>query len=147
MTFVTLVRLTTEGAKTIGEGRKRYEAYEKLVNDAGGRVVAAYGLLGEYDIVTVTEYQMRKPPPGLRWRPVRAEQSVRKPLRRSRSKSSTTWPKKPWGLLKPRGRHAPSGGRPAPTGTSDSIFARSKAIEGGAGAGTFLIFAHVGPWL
>ena len=60
MTFVTLVRLTTEGAKTIGEGRKRYEAYEKQVNDAGGRVVAAYGLLGEYDIVTVTELPNEK---------------------------------------------------------------------------------------
>lgn len=54
-TFVTLVKLTTEGAKTIGDSRKRYERYERLVKDAGGRVVSAHGLLGQYDIITVTE--------------------------------------------------------------------------------------------
>ena len=54
-TFVTLVKLTTEGAKTIGDGRKRYERYERLVKEAGGRVVSAHGLLGQYDLITVTE--------------------------------------------------------------------------------------------
>jgi uncharacterized protein with GYD domain len=54
-TFVTLVKLTPEGAKTIGDGRKRYERYERLVKEAGGRVISAHGLLGQYDIITVSE--------------------------------------------------------------------------------------------
>jgi uncharacterized protein with GYD domain len=54
-TFVTLVKLTPEGAKTIGDGRKRYERYERLIKEAGGRVVSAHGLLGQYDLITVAE--------------------------------------------------------------------------------------------
>ncbi len=59
-TFVTLVRFTAEGAKTITGSRKRYEAYEKRVQDAGGRVVASYGLLGEYDILTIADLPSEK---------------------------------------------------------------------------------------
>src|SRR6267143_4539825 len=54
-TFVTLVKLTPEGAKAIGDGRKRYERYERLIKEAGGRVVSAHGLLGQYDLITVAE--------------------------------------------------------------------------------------------
>ncbi len=45
MTFVTLVRLTAESAKTIDEVWKRYEANEKLAHDAGGRVMPLMGCL------------------------------------------------------------------------------------------------------
>ena len=59
-TFVTMVRFTAEGAKSIGDSRKRYEAYEKRVQDAGGRVVASYGLLGEYDVITIADLPSEK---------------------------------------------------------------------------------------
>ncbi len=59
-TFATLVRFTAEGAKTIGESRKRYQAYEKLVQEAGGRLVSSYGLLGDYDVLTIAELPNEK---------------------------------------------------------------------------------------
>ncbi len=59
-TFATLVRFTAEGTKTLGESRKRYENYQKLVQEAGGRVTASYGLLGEYDILTIAELPNEK---------------------------------------------------------------------------------------
>ncbi len=54
-TFISLVRYTAEGAKTIADSRKRYEKYEQGVKAAGGRIIGSYGVLGEYDIVTIAE--------------------------------------------------------------------------------------------
>ena len=53
--FVHLLKYTTEGAKTIGESKSRYEKFEQALKTAGGRIVDAYGLLGEYDLMVVTE--------------------------------------------------------------------------------------------
>lgn len=55
MRFVHLVNFTTEGAKTIGESKKRYDLFEQGVQAAGGRVVDAYGVLGSHDLVAITE--------------------------------------------------------------------------------------------
>lgn len=60
MTFVTLVRLTAESANTIDEGRSATRQTRNSFMTPGGRVAAAYGLLGEYDIVTVTELPNEK---------------------------------------------------------------------------------------
>jgi uncharacterized protein with GYD domain len=54
-TFVTLARYTADGARTIAEARDRYRKFEMAVGEAGGRIVAAYGLLGGYDMLLVTE--------------------------------------------------------------------------------------------
>jgi uncharacterized protein with GYD domain len=54
-TFVTLARYTPEGAKTIAGSRDRYRKFEMAVREAGGRVVAAFGLLGSYDLLLITE--------------------------------------------------------------------------------------------
>ena len=53
--FAHLVRFTAKGAETIGESQKRYELFEQGVRQAGGRIVDAYGLLGKYDLLIVTE--------------------------------------------------------------------------------------------
>jgi uncharacterized protein with GYD domain len=37
------------------ESRDRYRKFELAVHEAGGRIVAAYGLLGGYDLLLVTE--------------------------------------------------------------------------------------------
>lgn len=54
-TFVTLAKWTPEGSKTMGDARKRYERYERLVKDSGGRILSFHGLLGRYDFLTITE--------------------------------------------------------------------------------------------
>jgi uncharacterized protein with GYD domain len=54
-TFINLVRFTTEGAKSIGESKKRYELFEQGVKAVGGRVVGSYGVLGDYDLISITE--------------------------------------------------------------------------------------------
>lgn len=38
-----------------GESRKRYQKYEQGVKAAGGRLIGSYGLLGEYDLITIAE--------------------------------------------------------------------------------------------
>ena len=53
--FVHLLKYTAEGAKTIGESKSRYEKFEQGLKSAGGRIVDAYGLMGEYDLLVVTE--------------------------------------------------------------------------------------------
>lgn len=55
MRFVHLVNFTTEGAKTIGESKKRYDLFEQGVRAVGGRVVDGYGVLGSHDLVVITE--------------------------------------------------------------------------------------------
>jgi len=54
-TFVQLVRYTSEGAKTIGDSKKRYEKFEQNVKAAGGRIHESFGLLGDYDILAITD--------------------------------------------------------------------------------------------
>ncbi len=53
--FAHLIRYTSEGAKTIGESKNRYQKFEQTLKENGGRIVDAYGLLGEYDVLVVTE--------------------------------------------------------------------------------------------
>jgi uncharacterized protein with GYD domain len=54
-TFVNLVRFTAEGAKDITKSKGRWERFQQRVSEAGGRVVGGYGLLGEYDLLVITE--------------------------------------------------------------------------------------------
>src|SRR5262245_31852582 len=54
-TFVMLVRWTDQGVRNVKDAPKRRQAFEKAVTSMGGKVKDAYLLLGEYDLVIVTE--------------------------------------------------------------------------------------------
>jgi uncharacterized protein with GYD domain len=55
-TYVTLANFTQKGAEHVGESKSRFANFEAAVKEAGGRVVSAYGVLGEYDLVVITEF-------------------------------------------------------------------------------------------
>jgi uncharacterized protein with GYD domain len=54
-TYVTLWKYTKDGLMDIKKTNKRFELAKKVVKDAGGKVLAAYGLIGKYDLITVME--------------------------------------------------------------------------------------------
>jgi uncharacterized protein with GYD domain len=58
--FVCLVKYTTEGIKQIGTTTKRAEAFEKRVEQLGGKVLATYWTLGLYDILHIIEAEDAK---------------------------------------------------------------------------------------
>jgi uncharacterized protein with GYD domain len=54
-TFVTLAKWTDQGIRNVKDSPKRRQAFEAAVTSMGGKVNYAYLLLGEYDLVVVTE--------------------------------------------------------------------------------------------
>ena len=54
-TFVTLAKWTDEGIRNIKDSPKRRQAFEDRITSMGGRVKDAYLVMGEYDLVVVTE--------------------------------------------------------------------------------------------
>ena len=54
-TYVTLMKLTEQGAKTIKDFPQRLEAGRKGMEALGGRMVGFYAVLGEYDYVAIAE--------------------------------------------------------------------------------------------
>ena len=54
-TFVTLAKWTDEGARNIKDSPKRRMAFEDRITTMGGKVKDAYLVMGEYDLVIVTE--------------------------------------------------------------------------------------------
>jgi uncharacterized protein with GYD domain len=54
-TFVTLAKWTDEGIRNIKESPKRRRAFEDRISALGGKVKDAYLVMGEYDLVVVTE--------------------------------------------------------------------------------------------
>ena len=53
--YVTLWRYTREGLMDIGNTAKRFESVKKIIEKQGGKLVQIYGLIGEYDVVTIIE--------------------------------------------------------------------------------------------
>ena len=53
-TFVMLGNYTSEAVKGISE--KRTESAKAIIEDGGGKVVAAYALLGDIDLVFVLDF-------------------------------------------------------------------------------------------
>lgn len=53
--FVILGTLTQEGVKTIKNLKERQEAANKIVEAAGGKIVALYYTMGRYDWVSIVE--------------------------------------------------------------------------------------------
>jgi uncharacterized protein with GYD domain len=59
-TYVILMNFTTKGAETLLESSRRYEQFEEGIRELGGKVVSAYGLLGDYDVLIVAEFPDEK---------------------------------------------------------------------------------------
>ncbi|UCG83401.1 MAG: GYD domain-containing protein, partial [Dehalococcoidia bacterium] len=55
-TYVALMKLTEQGLKDIKNFPQRLEAAKKGMGAVGGKMVAFYTVLGEYDYVAVTEF-------------------------------------------------------------------------------------------
>ena len=53
--YVMLTTLTDEGRKTIKNNPNRIKEVNKEVEDMGGKILAQWAVLGEYDFVNVIE--------------------------------------------------------------------------------------------
>jgi uncharacterized protein with GYD domain len=53
--YIILMNLTEQGAKNIREAPARIEEAAKALEAAGGKMVDFYGVLGQYDYVTVVD--------------------------------------------------------------------------------------------
>ncbi len=53
--YIFLGKLTHQGVTGIKEVKKRYDAFKKLVESKGGKLVAEYATFGRYDYVIVTD--------------------------------------------------------------------------------------------
>ena len=54
-TYMILMNFTAKGAETLAESAKRFEGFEEGIRNAGGKVLGAYALLGEYDVMILVE--------------------------------------------------------------------------------------------
>ncbi len=54
-TYISLVQYTTKGLEAIKESPKRLDAVRKAFEQAGAKIKDFYLVMGEYDIVLVTE--------------------------------------------------------------------------------------------
>jgi uncharacterized protein with GYD domain len=54
--YVTLFRSTAEGTRELKESKRYFEEGERDVQEAGGKILAAYALLGRYDYIYITEF-------------------------------------------------------------------------------------------
>lgn len=54
-TFVTLIRWTDQGVRTVKESTKRYREAEKLFQKMGIKTVGFYWTLGRYDAISIGE--------------------------------------------------------------------------------------------
>lgn len=54
--YLTLARYTQEGRTNIDQAPGKYKDFVNLVESKGGKLVGAYGLMGEWDIATITEF-------------------------------------------------------------------------------------------
>ena len=60
--FVTLGRFTPHGREMLAQGqfREQWPKSVAAIEQAGGRLLASYGLLGEYDALVITEWPDEK---------------------------------------------------------------------------------------
>jgi uncharacterized protein with GYD domain len=54
-TYITLMKLTDQGAKDLKEAPKRIEEGLKAFEKMGGRLIGFYATLGEYDYIGIGE--------------------------------------------------------------------------------------------
>ena len=53
--YITLMRWTTQGIAGLPAWRERVEEGERIIEDAGGKLVGVYVTLGRYDVVEIFE--------------------------------------------------------------------------------------------
>lgn len=53
--YVTLWKYTKDGLVDIKNTTDRYKVVNEIIKAHGGRVISAYGLIGEYDVMTIVE--------------------------------------------------------------------------------------------
>jgi uncharacterized protein with GYD domain len=56
-TYITLMKLTDQGAKDLKEAPKRVEDALKVFEKMGGKLIGFYATLGEYDYIGIGESQ------------------------------------------------------------------------------------------
>lgn len=54
--YLSLINWTDEGIRAVKESPQRLDAVKQAVEQAGGRLIFFYLLLGEYDLATLTEF-------------------------------------------------------------------------------------------
>ncbi len=54
-TYVTLWKYTKDGLVDMRKTPERFEVVKKIINDAGGKLLSIYGLIGTYDVITIME--------------------------------------------------------------------------------------------
>jgi uncharacterized protein with GYD domain len=54
--YLTLGKYTEEGRKNIDQAPVKYKDFVNLVETQGGKLIGAYGLMGEWDIATIAEF-------------------------------------------------------------------------------------------
>jgi len=59
-TYVSLLKMSPEGAKAIKDIPKRLEEGHRIVESIGGRVIAGYALFGRYDYLFIVEIPDQK---------------------------------------------------------------------------------------
>ena len=58
--YVTLGKYTAEAMKAINEVPERLQQNTQLIESKGGKLLAFYGLMGEWDILVITEFPDEK---------------------------------------------------------------------------------------
>ena len=53
--YVTLMRWTSQGIAGLPAWRQRVEEGERIIDDAGGKLVGTYVTMGRYDVVEIFE--------------------------------------------------------------------------------------------
>ena len=54
-TYITLMKLTDQGAKDLKEAPQRFEAGLKMFEKMGGKLIGFYATMGEYDYIGIGE--------------------------------------------------------------------------------------------
>ena len=54
-TYISLMRWTSKGMAGLPGWRERVEEGERIIEDAGGRLIGVYVTLGRYDVVEIFE--------------------------------------------------------------------------------------------
>jgi uncharacterized protein with GYD domain len=58
--YVTLGKYTAEAMKAINEVPERLQQNTQLIESKGGKLLAFYGLMGEWDLLAITEFPDEK---------------------------------------------------------------------------------------
>lgn len=58
--YVTLMKYTPEAMKNIHEVPERFQQNRQLIESKGGKLIGFYALMGEWDLLAITEFPDEK---------------------------------------------------------------------------------------